>query len=70
MNLAFQRKIKQDNRVYSVVLSTKKACGSFFKLHEKCCFTISTLSQSDNRLYFYEEPHNFYTFLNTQDRNI
>ena len=37
-------------------LVNKKACGSFFKLHEKCCFTISTLSQSDNRLYFYEEP--------------
>ncbi len=51
-------------------LVNKKACGSFFKLHKKCCFTISTLSQSDNRLYFYEEPHNFYTFLNTQDRNI
>ena len=50
MNLAFQRKIKQDNRVYSVVLSTKKACGSFFKLHEKRCFTIFTLSQSDDRL--------------------
>ena len=31
-------------------LANKKACGSFFKLHEKRCFTIFTLSQSDDRL--------------------
>ena len=51
-------------------MKKKKACGSFFKLHEKRCFTIFTLSQSNDRLYFYEEPHNFYTFLNTQDWKV
>ena len=63
-----ENKMRQQDMLCCLV--NKKACGSFFKLHEKCCFTISTLSQSDNRLYFYEEPHNFYTFLNTQDKNI
>lgn len=64
-----ENKMRQQD-ILCWLVNKKKACGSFFKLHEKRCFTIFTLSQSNDRLYFYEGPHNFYTFLNTQDRNI